>query len=129
MDRKCIVPENGPPAVGPYSPAVVANGFVFVSGQIPQDPSSGDLVEESFEAQCVRVFENLKLVLEAAGASLDSVVKVTIYLTDMGRFAEANAIYERYFGTSKPARACIEASRLPKNVPIEADAIAVIDDT
>ena len=126
MDRKCVVPEKGPPAVGPYSPAVIANGFVFVSGQIPQDPATGDLVTESFEAQCVRVFENLKLVLEAAGASLDSCVKITIYLKDISKFAEANSVYERYFGTGKPARACIEASNLPKNAAIEADAIAVL---
>ena len=126
MDRRCIVPDDGPSAVGPYSPAVVAGGLVFVSGQIPQEPGTGKLVTESFEAQCVRVFENLKTVLEAAGASLDSVVKVTVFLTDLEQFDEMNSVYERYFGTSKPARACIQAARLPKDVAIEADAIAVL---
>jgi 2-iminobutanoate/2-iminopropanoate deaminase len=105
---------------------VVAGGLVFVSGQIPQEPRTGKLVTESFETQCVRVFDNLKIVLEAAGASLDSVVKVTVFLADLQQFSEMNSVYERYFGSSKPARACIQAARLPKDVAIEADAIAVV---
>ncbi|MFH1744222.1 MAG: Rid family detoxifying hydrolase [bacterium] len=126
MEKRCIVPDNGPPAVGPYSPAVVAAGFVFISGQIPQEPGTGKLVVDSFSAQCVRVFENMKIVLEAAGASLQSVVKVTIFLTDLEQFGEMNSIYEKYFGIGKPARACIQAARLPKDVAIEADAVAVL---
>ena len=126
MDRRCIVPDNGPPAVGPYSPAVIAGGLVFISGQIPQDTETGKLEIESFRAQCVRVFENMKIVLEAAGASLESVVKVTVFLTDLEQFSEMNSVYERYFGTGKPARACVQAARLPKDVAIEADAIAVL---
>ncbi len=125
MEKRSVFPQGGPPAVGPYSPAVVAGGFVFVSGQIPQDPITGELVTESFEAQCVRVFENLKIVLEASGASLESVVKVTVFLSDLSQFGEMNSVYERYFSSGKPARACIQAARLPKDVAIEADAIAL----
>ncbi|HPA47583.1 MAG TPA: Rid family detoxifying hydrolase [bacterium] len=128
MKIRCIVPQQGPPAVGPYSPAVVANGFVFVSGQIPQMPITGEIVTDSFPAQCTRVFDNLRIVLEEAGASLDSVVKVTVYLTNLEQFGEMNAIYEKYFGTGKPARACIQAARLPKGVSIEVDAIAVAEE-
>lgn len=123
MARRLIVPPNGPPAVGPYSPAVAANEFLFVSGQIPIDPKTGEIVKESFEKQARQTLDNLRSVVEAGGFTLDDVVKVTIFLTDLARFAELNQIYEEYFGQSKPARACIQAAALPKGVDVEIDAI------
>jgi len=120
--------ERAPKAVGPYSQAVAAGGFVFVSGQIPIEPNSGELVKGSFSEQAERVFENLKAVVEAAGASLKDVVKVTLYITDISRFAEVNEVYARYFdGDVLPARACVEVSALPKEVDVEADAIVRSD--
>lgn len=127
MSKTLVVPENGPKAVGPYSPAVVANGMVFISGQIPLDPATGALVMDSFEAQTRRVLENLKLMLEAAGSSLDQVVKVNIFMTDLKKFEELNAIYSEYFGQSKPARATVEVSALPKGVDVEMDAIGLVE--
>ncbi|MBI1387270.1 MAG: deaminase [bacterium] len=126
MSKKLIVPETGPKAVGPYSPAVEANGFLFVSGQIPLDPASGELVLDSFEAQVRRTLENLKSVIEVGGASLKDVVKVGIFMTDIARFGDLNAIYEEYFGESRPARATVQVAALPKGVEVEMDAVAVI---
>jgi 2-iminobutanoate/2-iminopropanoate deaminase len=126
MPKKRISPQNGPQAVGPYSPAILANGFLFVSGQIPLDPSTGQLVTVSFEAQVRQTLENLKCVIECANATLLDVVKVTIFLDDMANFNALNAIYEEYFNESKPARACVEVSQLPKGVAIEMDAIACL---
>lgn len=124
MSKILITPSNAPAPVGPYSPAVVANGFVFVSGQIPLK-SDGSLESASFAAQARQTLENLKAVLEAAGSNLNDAVKVTIYLSEMSNFAELNDIYAEYFGESKPARACIQAAALPKGVAIEIDAIAI----
>ncbi|MDP8244245.1 MAG: RidA family protein [Candidatus Hinthialibacter antarcticus] len=126
MSKKLIIPKDGPPAVGPYSPAVAANGFLFVSGQIPLNPKSGELVLNSFEAQVRQTLDNLRCVLKAGGASLDDVVKVTIFVTDLGKFGELNAIYEEYFGESKPARATVEVAALPKGVEVEMDATAAL---
>lgn len=126
MSKKFIVPKDGPPAVGPYSPAVSANGFLFVSGQIPLNPQTGELVLDSFEAQAKQTLDNLKSVIEAGGATLNDVVKVTIFVTDLGKFGELNAIYEEYFGESKPARATVEVAALPKGVDVELDATAVL---
>lgn len=126
MSKRLIVPKDGPPAVGPYSPAVAANGFLFVSGQIPLNPKNGELVLSSFEAQVRQTLDNLRSVIEAGGATLKDVVKVTIFLTDLGKFSELNAIYEEYFGESKPARATVEVSALPKGVEVEIDATAVL---
>ena len=126
MSKKLIIPKDGSPAVGPYSPAVAANGFLFVSGQIPLNPKSGELVLNSFEAQVRQTLDNLRCVLKAGGASLDDVVKVTIFVTDLGKFGELNAIYEEYFGESKPARATVEVAALPKGVEVEMDATAAL---
>ena len=128
MPKKCIAPSDGPPPVGPYSPAVAANGFLFVSGQIPLDPSTGSLVTGSFEQQARQTLENLKSVIEAGGSSLEETVKVTVYLSDITKFDELNAIYSEYFSTSKPARAAVEVARLPKDVPVEIDAIALVNE-
>ena len=124
--KRVISTPKAPAAIGPYSQAVVANGFAFLSGQIPLDPATGNLVAGGIEEQTVRVLENLKAVLDAAGASLENVVKTTVYLKDMGEFAAMNGIYARYFPENSPARATVEAARLPKDVRVEIDCIATI---
>ncbi len=129
MAKKWIAPSEGPKPVGPYSPGVVANGFLFVSGQIPLNPATGELVKESFESQVRQTLENVKSVIEAVGATLDDVVKVTIFLQDLANFEELNRIYSEYFSESKPARAAIQAARLPKDVDIEIEAIAAVKES
>ncbi len=124
MSRETIQTENAPAAIGPYSQAVAADGVLYVSGQIPLDPVSGEIVEGGLSAQTTRVLENLKAVVEAAGGDLGKVVKVTIYITDMGQFATVNELYGSYFSAPFPARACVEVSALPKGVEVEMDAIA-----
>ncbi len=124
MSKRFIVPPNGPPAVGPYSPAVAAGGFLFVSGQIPIHPQTGELIKKTFESQVRQTLENLKSIVESSGLTINDVVKVTIFVTDLANFAELNRIYEEYFTESKPARACIQAAALPKGVDVEIEAIA-----
>lgn len=124
---KVISTPNAPAAIGPYSQAVVANGFAFLSGQIPLDPASGKIVEGDIAAQTARVLDNLKAVLEGCGSSLAQVVKTTVYLKDMGEFAPMNEVYARYFAENAPARATIEAARLPRDVRVEIDCIAAVD--
>ena len=123
---KTISTLNAPAAIGPYSQAVVSNGFAFLSGQIPLDPSTGQLINGDVAAQTQRVLENLKAVLEACGCSLDKVVKTTVYLKDMGEFALMNEVYARYFAENAPARATVEAARLPRDVRVEIDCIAAV---
>jgi len=123
---KTISTENAPEAIGPYSQAVVSNGFAFLSGQIPLDPATGKLIEGDVAAQTVRVLENLKAVLEACGSSLGHVVKTTVFLKDMGEFAQMNAVYSEYFPENPPARATVEAARLPRDVRVEIDCIATV---
>ena len=125
MEKKLIETDKAPKAIGPYSQAVAAGDFIFLSAQIPINPGTGELVTGSIEEQAERVIRTLELVLEAAGSSLDMVVKTTVYLAAMSDFAAMNEIYESYFGGSKPARATVEVSRLPKDVKIEMDAIAI----
>ncbi|MBI4544890.1 MAG: RidA family protein [Gemmatimonadetes bacterium] len=115
-----------PQAIGPYSQALVAANLLFTAGQIPLDPETGALVQGDVAAQTARVMENLSAILEAAGASLGAVVKTTVYLADMDDFAAMNEVYARYFGDHKPARSTIQAGRLPRDVKIEIDAIAVL---
>jgi len=124
---KIISTKNAPAAMGAYSQAVISNGFAFLSGQIPVDPSTGQLIEGDVSAQTQRVLENLKAVLEACGSSLDKVVKTTVYLKDMGEFARMNEVYARYFPANAPARATVEAARLPRDVRVEIDCIAIVD--
>lgn len=124
--KTTISTPDAPAAIGPYSQAIVSNGFVFVSGQIPLDPATGQLVSGGIEEQTVRVIENLTAVLAAAGSSLSEVVKTTVYLKDMGEFAAMNSIYAQYFKTDAPARATVEAARLPRDVRVEIDCIAVV---
>jgi 2-iminobutanoate/2-iminopropanoate deaminase len=125
--REPIQTERAPKAIGPYSQAIKANGFIFASGQIPLDPETMQIVEGGIREQTERVMSNLKAVLEAAGSSLDRVVKTTIYLSDLGDFAEMNETYGRFFGDAPPARSTVEVRRLPRDVRIEIDVIALGD--
>lgn len=122
--RKIVKTLDAPQAIGPYSQAVEAGGFVFVSGQIPIDPKSGNVLQADTRAQARLVMENAKAILSAAGCSMLNVVKSTIYLKNMADFATVNEIYGGYFPTDPPARATVEVSRLPKDVAVEMDFIA-----
>ena len=126
MSRSIVKTSNAPTPIGPYSQAVSCGNMLFVSGQIPIDPESGELAINSFAEQCHRVLLNLQLILQAGGSGLDRVLKVTIYMKNLTQFGELNEIYAEYFDASKPARACVEVSDLPKGVDIEMDAIAEI---
>jgi len=116
---------KGPKAVGPYSTAVITENTVFVSGMIPLDPETNDIVQGGIEAQAARSLENIKIVLEEMGLSMQHVVKTTVLLTDLGSFGAVNAIYDTYFAPAYPARACYEVSKLPKGAMIEIEVIAV----
>ena len=126
MPRQIISSPNAPQAIGPYSQAVRAGDTVYLSGQIPLDPATGELVGGSFEDQARRVFENLKAVAAAAGASRDSAVRVTIYLVDLGRFPAVNAIMSEYFMEPYPARVTIGVASLPKGAQVEVDCVLVV---
>ena len=126
MSRSIVNKSKAPAPVGPYSQAVRCGNMLFVSGQVPLDPESGELVLNSFAEQCHRVLLNLKIILEAGGSALGHVLKVTIYMQNLAQFNELNEIYSEYFDASKPARACVEVSALPKGVAVEMDAIAEI---
>lgn len=117
--------DKAPRPVGPYSQAIRAGGFLFVSGQIPLDPATGEVAGSDIAAQTRRAMENLKAILEEAGSGLNKVVKTTIYLKDLRDFARCNEIYGEYFRASKPARSTLEAAALPKGVLVEIDAIAL----
>jgi 2-iminobutanoate/2-iminopropanoate deaminase len=125
--RQRITTESAPTAIGPYSQGIRAGQLVFCSGQIPLDPATGQLVGGDIAAQTRQVFANLQAVLTAAGASLDHVVKTTVYLADMNDFAAMNEVYATFFGSPAPARATVQAARLPRDARVEIDAIAVLD--
>jgi 2-iminobutanoate/2-iminopropanoate deaminase len=118
--------DRGPKAIGPYSQAVKANGFVFLSGQIPLDPQTQQVVEGDIAAQTERVLENLKAIVEAAGSSIARVVKTTVFLADMKDFAAMNDVYSRYFLAHAPARSTVEVARLPRDARVEIDVIALL---
>lgn len=128
--RTVVSTSAAPAAIGPYSQAIRAGNLLFCSGQIPLDPATGELTGgDDVAAQTRRVLDNLGAVLEAGGASFDSVVKTTIFLADMGDFATVNAVYAERFGSAPPARATVEVSRLPKDVKVEIEAIALVGET
>lgn len=127
MPRIPVSTDHAPAAIGPYSQAVRAGGTVYLSGQIALDPASGQVVDGGIEAQARRAFDNLKAVCAAAGGSLDDVVRVGLYLTDLGEFAAVNAIMGEYFAAPYPARSTVEVSALPKGVVFEVDAVMVLD--
>ena len=122
--RQAVSTSSAPKAIGPYSQAIRAGSLLFVSGQVPIDPATGNLVEGDIAAQTRRVFDNIGAILEAAGASFDHVVRTTVYLADMNDFAVMNEVYGTYFSSPAPARATVQAARLPKDARIEIDVIA-----
>lgn len=124
--RNVIATEKAPKAIGPYSQAIVQGGLAFLSGQIPLDPATGQLVEGGIATQTERVLENIRLVLEACGSSLESVLKTTVFLKDMAEFSAMNEVYGRYFAVDPPARSTVEAARLPRDVRVEIDCIAAV---
>ena len=126
MNKKTIHSDKAPAAIGPYSQAIQAGNLVFLSGQIPLVPASMEVVDGDFEARARQVFENLQAVAEAAGGSLNDIVKLTIFLTDLGNFATVNSVMESFFEQPFPARAAIGVASLPKGVDVEADAILVV---
>jgi len=129
MQRSVISTPLGPAAIGPYSQAIRAGDLVFVSGQIPLDPSTGSLVGDlSVESQARQCLENLSGILSAAGSSLDRAVKVTIYLTDLASFGSVNRVYGEFFGSAPPARATVEVSALPMGAVVEMDCIATVEE-
>lgn len=120
-----IKTEYAPKALGPYSQGIEANGFIFVSGQIALDPTTGELITGGIKEQTRRVLDNIKAILEAAGSTLDKAVKCTVFLQDMNDFVDMNTVYAEYFSSPFPARAAVQIVRLPKDVLVEIDAIAV----
>jgi 2-iminobutanoate/2-iminopropanoate deaminase len=121
-----IATKNAPHAIGPYSQAVRSGNVLYLSGQIPLDPVSGNLVQGDFALQAKRVFENLRAVLKESGAEFQHVVKATVYLTDLGNFQTLNSIYAEYFGEHKPARSTVGVAQLPRGAGVEIDLIAVV---
>ncbi len=119
-----ISTDRAPAAIGPYSQAMVSDGWIHASGQIPIDPATGQLLDGDIRAQTRRVLDNLSAVLEAAGGSLATVVKTTVFLSDMANFSPMNEVYGEYFGEHRPARACVEAAALPRGVDVEIEAVA-----
>ena len=126
MSKKPIHSDNAPGAIGTYSQAIQSGNFVFMSGQIPLVPATMEIVAGDFEARARQVFENLKAVAEAAGGTLDQIVKVTIFLTDLNDFATVNSVMEEYFSEPYPARAAVGVASLPKGVDVEAEAILAL---
>ncbi|TFF91183.1 RidA family protein [Candidatus Thorarchaeota archaeon] len=126
MKIEKVSTDKAPRAIGPYSQGIKANGFVFCSGQIPANPKTGELVSGSITDQTKQCLSNLKGVIEAAGSSMSRVAKVTVFLRDMNDFAEMNAEYEKWFSDPPPARAAVQVARLPKDVGIEIEAVAVL---
>ena len=123
--REVIATDGGPKAIGPYSQAIKANGFIFVSGQVALDPATQQLIEGDIAAQTERVLKNLGGILQAAGSSLDKVVRAGVFLKNMSDFAAMNEVYGRYFTQAPPARSTVEVARLPKDVLVEIDVIAL----
>lgn len=124
IEKKTVQTDRAPQAIGPYSQAQEVGSFIFTSGQIPLN-TQGEVVQGGIEAQTRQVIENLKAVLEEAGSGLDDIIKVTVFIRDMNDFAKLNEVYGEYFGRSRPARSCVEVSRLPKDVSVEMECIAL----
>lgn len=127
MELKVIHTDKAPAAVGPYSQAIKAGNLLFISGQIPINPSTGELVKGSIEDETRQCLENAKAILEEAGTNLNKVIKATVFIKDMGQFSRINEVYGEYFADHKPARACVEVARLPKDVNVEIEMIAIVE--
>jgi len=126
MPKEVIVSEKAPKPVGPYSQAVKAGNFLFISGQLPINPATGEIVRGNFEEAVKVVLENVKSIVEEAGGTMDDIVKVTVYIKDLSLFSEFNEIYSQYFRDKYPARVVVEVSRIPKDADLEVEAIAYI---
>lgn len=126
VSKKIISTENSPAAIGPYNQGIVVGGFLFTSGQLPIHPKTGE-IPQTVEEQTKLVLENLKAIIEAAGSSLDQVVRCTVYLQDMNDFSTMNGIYATFFEENPPARVCVEVSKMAKNALVEIDAIAIVE--
>ena len=124
--RELITPAGSPAAIGPYSPGLKVGNLLFLSGSIPLDPSTGQVVSEDIKAQTVRVLENIKALLAAAGADFSHVARTTVFMVDLGEFAAMNEIYANYFVKPYPARSTVQVARLPKEVRVEIDVIAIL---
>ena len=124
--KKIINTSKAPAAIGPYNQAIIANGFIFISGQIPLDPESGEIVSTDITGQSKQVLKNLDAILKEAGISVENIVKTTCFLANMDDFAAFNEVYASYFTVNQPARAAMEVSRLPKDVLVEIEAVAII---
>lgn len=123
--KQAVKTDKAPQAIGPYSQAIEVNGMIYTSGVVPIDPATGEVVEGDIKVQATRVFDSMKALLEAAGSSCEDVVKTTVFIKDMNDFAALNEIYATYFTGTFPARSCVEVARLPKDVLIEMEAIAL----
>lgn len=123
--REAVSTPNAPKAIGPYSQAIKANGFVFVSGQVAFDPATGNLISGGIEQQTEQVMKNLSAILEAAGSGWDKVVKTSVFLKNMSEFAQMNEVYAKFFKSAPPARSTVEVARLPRDVSVEIDVIAL----
>jgi len=126
LSKKALHTDDAPAAIGTYSQAIQTNGLVFMSGQIPLDPVTMELIEGDFEARARRVFDNLRAVAEAAGSDLNHIVKLTVYLTDLGNFAAVNSVMKEYFDEPFPARAALGVASLPKGADVEAEAVLAL---
>ena len=126
MAYEVIHTNDAPAAIGPYSQAIKAGNLLFVSGQVPFVPATGEIVEGDVKAQTAQSLKNLQAILKEAGADFSNVVKTTVFIKDMNEFAQVNEVYAEYFGDNKPARACVEVARLPRDVKVEIELIAVL---
>lgn len=126
MNMNSISTDKAPKAIGPYSQGIAASGLLFLSGQVPLDPATGQLVQGTVQEEVARVLDNLKAVLEAAGSGLHGVVRTTVYLTSLEDFTAMNEVYARYFGEHRPARSTVQVSALPRGARVEIDAIAAL---
>jgi len=126
LNKKVISTSDAPAAVGPYSQAIKVGDYIFISGQLPLDPSSGKIISHNLEDQTKQVLENIKAILRASSCTMDDLIKITIFLKDMDYFADVNKIYNKYFSSQYPSRSCVEVNRLPKDALIEMEAIAVL---
>lgn len=127
MNKKVISTQNAPAAIGPYSQAIQIGNLLYTSGQVPFDPQTMEVVSQDIKEQTKRVMENLKAIFDEAGTSFDKVVKMTVFIKDMNQFGDINEVYATYFSDTPPARSCVEVARLPRDVGIEIEAIAIVD--
>lgn len=125
--KKVISTKKAPAAIGPYSQGVMVNNFLFISGQLPMDPETMEMVTGDIQQQTKQSLENIKAILEEAGLNFNNVIKTTVFIKDMDDFAKINEIYGNYFNENKPARACVEVARLPKDAGVEIEAIAAVE--